>query len=166
MSAGYLVGDDIVEGQLDSKYTFDLSKSGVTSHAAVDKEISQAPANTKDSVTVKAEDGHQIQVDKRSTRREDKAVRKAERARRKLDRAKSKAEKAAKKPEEGSNLKSERTPTPAGLILTPQSTAVSIGSTNPIFAGGRHALRRKYIMQKKAATMDSKALNEILMVKG
>ncbi|KAK5109765.1 hypothetical protein LTR62_006605 [Meristemomyces frigidus] len=53
-------------------------------------------------------------------------------------------------------------------VATPLASELPSGVSTPasmVFAGSRHAVRQRYIMQKRAASMDPKALNEILMIK-
>ncbi|KAF2769261.1 hypothetical protein EJ03DRAFT_327535 [Teratosphaeria nubilosa] len=77
----------------------------------------------------------------------------------------SKAERRARKDERRKRKEQRRaktsTSTPASASAPP-----SDASTNPPpFAGSRHAVRHRYIQQKRLASMDAKALNEILMIK-
>ena len=180
VSAGHLVGDIIVEGQLDPISTLDAGESVTIPeglHSAVTTDMSRPSASTEKirqkipMVAETGDDGDLMLFDalhsaKKSTHGEAKAEKRAEKVKRRLDRAERKAVRAAQKVKKEIISSSEQTPTPEDLITIAQPKAARIGSTNPTFAGGRHALRRKYIMQKKAATMDIKALNEILMVKG
>ncbi|KAL9121851.1 MAG: hypothetical protein Q9187_001598 [Circinaria calcarea] len=107
----------------------------------------------------------------------DKARRKAEKLERKLDRRKRKEAKRASRsqpvqPGSSSNIMPTqqinfRDPEKDSSSDCPSATntpasAVSIGVVPAV---GRHIIRQRYIKQKKLATMDPKALNEILMIK-
>ncbi|KAJ9631012.1 telomerase inhibitor [Taxawa tesnikishii (nom. ined.)] len=84
-----------------------------------------------------------------SARKLEKLARKEERRRRreqkKLERAKDKAEEA----QSSSDPETEATPAAAA----------------PSFGGSRHAVRQRYIQQKRMASLSSQALKEIFMVK-
>ncbi|OLN88208.1 Protein PXR1 [Colletotrichum chlorophyti] len=80
----------------------------------------------------------------------DKAARKEEKKRRK-------EEKRAKKEASGGSSAS----TPAA---TSTSTPTASGASTPVLRG-HHAVRSRWIAQKRMATMDDKALNQIFMIK-
>lgn len=56
---------------------------------------------------------------------------------------------------------------PAIATTTRVTSTTTSGNSTPTsgFGGGRHAVRQRYIQQKRMASMDAKALNEILMIK-
>lgn len=99
-------------------------------------------------------------------------ARKEERMQRKLDRRR-RQEAALVEPEE--SLEKSRIPSASteitqpvperSLQLSSHSTASSTpsisGTTIPTSIGGRHLVRQRYIMQKRRAVMDPKALNEV-----
>ncbi|MCJ1431693.1 telomerase inhibitor [Xylographa pallens] len=100
-----------------------------------------------------------------------KAKKKAEKAQMKLDRRKRKEDRRAVR---GVQVPAETSASPTSVPSQhvdihsrpdngkSRSGSVSIGTA---VLGGRHALRNRYIMHKKMAMMDPKALNEILMIK-
>ncbi|KAF2198198.1 hypothetical protein GQ43DRAFT_458002 [Delitschia confertaspora ATCC 74209] len=101
---------------------------------------------------------------------DDKAARKFEKRRAKEERRKLKEEKrlkkalkkAAKESKESSSSSSdEATSTTAPSLTLTTGTSTSGG----FVLGGRHAVRQRYIMQKKRASMDPQALKEIFMIK-
>ncbi|KAK5738045.1 telomerase inhibitor [Elasticomyces elasticus] len=108
------------------------------------------------------------------TTRDEKARLKQEKRARKEDRRKRKEEKLrAKAGSEGSS-DSEPTTTTTTVVTTavptPATSEAASGASTPVqaapmFSGGRHAIRQRYIMQKRMASMDPRALNEILMIK-
>jgi len=85
-----------------------------------------------------------------------KAKKKAEKAQMKLDRRKRKEERRA--------ARAAQTPVTSSASTTSESRSGSAPSSVTAL-GGRHAIRNRYIMHKKMAMMDPKALNEILMTK-
>ncbi|KAK0856849.1 telomerase inhibitor [Friedmanniomyces endolithicus] len=100
----------------------------------------------------------------------EKARLKLEKRARKEDRRKRKEEKRASKAAEPSSDSESTTTALTTAIPTPVSSGLTSGVSTPIqatpaFAGGRHAIRQRYIMQKRMASMDPRALNEILMIK-
>ncbi|KAK0320644.1 telomerase inhibitor [Friedmanniomyces endolithicus] len=102
--------------------------------------------------------------------KDDKARLKLEKRARKEERRKRKEEKRALKAAEPSSDSDSTTTAVTTAILTPISSGLTSGVSTPIqatpaFAGGRHAIRQRYIMQKRMASMDPRALNEILMIK-
>ncbi|KAF2797671.1 hypothetical protein K505DRAFT_405632 [Melanomma pulvis-pyrius CBS 109.77] len=98
----------------------------------------------------------------------DKAKRKAERAARRARKEEKRLKKALKKAakEATSSPESEdeeetatSTTAPTTGTSTPTATGLTFG------AGGRHAVRQRYIRQKKMASMDPQAMREIFMIK-
>ena len=96
-----------------------------------------------------------------------KARKKVEKARMKLDRRKRKEERrAARAAQAPANISTSTTPAPSQEVAIHSrpddgesgSGLVPSGAT---VLGGRHAIRNRYIMHKKMAMMDPKALNEV-----
>ncbi|WPH03831.1 protein pxr1 [Acrodontium crateriforme] len=85
---------------------------------------------------------------------------KDEKARRKAEKHARKEEKRKRK-EEKRRLKSEKT----SANSTSASNTPVTGNSTPLFGGSRHAVRQRYIQQKRLASMDPQALKEILMLK-
>ncbi|KAI6854393.1 hypothetical protein KC338_g9275 [Hortaea werneckii] len=116
----------------------------------------------------------------KQAKRERKEQRRAERAQRKADtgedgdeKARLKQEKRAHKDERRKKKEEKRR---ARAEKSGDSTATSSAAVTPATSGtstpttaqpamGRQAIRQRYIQQKRMASMDSKALNEILMIK-
>ncbi|TKA71128.1 hypothetical protein B0A55_08212 [Friedmanniomyces simplex] len=107
------------------------------------------------------------------TPKDEKARMKQEKRARKEERRKRKEEKRALKATEASSASEPTTTTTTVVttaIPTPATSEMTSGVSTPTqgapaFAGGRHAIRQRYIMQKRMASMDPRALNEILMIK-
>lgn len=91
--------------------------------------------------------------DGKSRMKEDKRARKEERRRRKEEKRRARAEKSD-------------TAAPDTTTTTTVATPATSGTSTPTQpAFGRQAIRQRYIQQKRMASMDPKALNEILMIK-
>jgi Pin2-interacting protein X1 len=96
----------------------------------------------------------------------EKAQRKAEKARRKVDR---RSRKKAKRTEQSGQPVAEDIPTPSqgeasdgeASDAEPHSVSMAPASRSAVSAGGRHAVRQRYIMQKRLAVTDAKSLNEV-----
>ncbi|KAK0871003.1 telomerase inhibitor [Friedmanniomyces endolithicus] len=102
--------------------------------------------------------------------KDEKARLKLEKRARKEERRKRKEEKRALRAAESSSDSESTTTVATTAIPTPVSSGLTSGVSTPVqsapaFAGGRHAIRQRYIMQKRMASMDPRALNEILMIK-
>ncbi|KAJ8607634.1 hypothetical protein MRB53_040153 [Persea americana] len=98
--------------------------------------------------TIKQDDDQQS----KQKRREMKALRKAEKRERKEAKKKRKADRT-------------ETNTSSAITSGTSTPNAASGSATPQFAGSRHAVRQRYIAQKRLASMDPRALNEILMLK-
>ncbi|MCJ1356426.1 MAG: telomerase inhibitor [Icmadophila ericetorum] len=137
--------------------------------------LSSAPIVATEGLNDRAD----VTMDKKVAKLARKA-KKEEKLQRKLDRRKRKEEKmvlASVELEEltgESRIHSDITASiPPVLHLDAQSsnrsTEVSTpsgsGAATPTSIGSRHMVRQRYIMQKRRAVMDPKALNEILMIK-
>ncbi|MCJ1387827.1 telomerase inhibitor [Xylographa bjoerkii] len=100
-----------------------------------------------------------------------KAKKKAEKAQLKLDRRKRKEERRAARAAQAPVTLSTSTTLvlseEVGICSQPDNGEIRSGSvpTGVTALGGRHAVRNRYIMHKKMAMMNPKALNEILMIK-
>ena len=171
ISAGYLVGDESMQNQLDTKTS--IIRNGTATES--DEVIAIAQRT-------KSQDCKEARKEKKprksgSSKGEvapmaaDQVVRDNELAkvRRKAEKAARRAEKAQKKKEVKTVQRiTEDSISSAvdGVSYTSTTEIIQPSSTDRGFTGGRHAIRARYIMQKKAAILDAKALNEILMVKG
>ncbi|KAK2061229.1 hypothetical protein LY76DRAFT_508299 [Colletotrichum caudatum] len=91
--------------------------------------------------------------DEKGTKKKRKGETDAEKAARKEEKKRRKEEKRAKK---GASRESTSTPS--------TSTPTASGTSTPVLRG-HHAVRSRWIAQKRMATMDDKALNAIFMVK-
>lgn len=114
----------------------------------------------------------------KEARRARKAARKAERAARHSEtevstdeKARLKEEKRAhkadrrKRKEEKRKLKAGKPEAAAAVLPTPPSGVSTPTLENLAFGGSRHAVRQRYILQKRMASLDPQALKEILMIK-
>ncbi|KAH7077043.1 hypothetical protein FB567DRAFT_451582 [Paraphoma chrysanthemicola] len=133
------------------------------------KAISSDPEPMTDDVPSPMSDPEPLTTDK-ARRKAEKRARKEER---KLKKALKRAAKEAAKYKAGSSDSSsesddDSTPsasTPASVPATGASTP-TISAAGLTFTGrGMHAVRQKYIRQKKAASMDAQAMREIFMIK-
>ncbi|WYZ35026.1 hypothetical protein EsH8_I_001302 [Colletotrichum jinshuiense] len=104
----------------------------------------------------KAESDGEESSDDKASKKKRKGETEAERAARKEEKKRRKEEKRAKK-----EASRESTSTPA---TTGTSTPTASGTSTPMLRG-HHAVRSRWIAQKRMATMDDKALNQIFMVK-
>ncbi|KAH9860658.1 telomerase inhibitor [Plenodomus biglobosus] len=98
-----------------------------------------------------------------------KAEKKARKEEKKLKKALKKAAKAAKKSKEesgDSSSESEEESTPGSSVpATGTSTPATSTAGLTYTPRGMHAVRQRWIRQKKAATMDAQAMKEIFMIK-
>lgn len=96
---------------------------------------------------------------------EDKARRKAEKVQRKLERQRRREDKARLKEKKKTDLSALTISKSEELVAAPvgekKEAAIMQPTSTPAFSGGRHAVRQRFILQKKAAMMDPKALNEV-----
>ena len=88
--------------------------------------------------------------DERTRAKPEKRARKEERRKRKEERRQLKAEKRIEGEAEIDSSTTESKPT--------------TGTSTPVFGGNRHAVRQRYIQQKRMASMDAKAMKEIFML--
>jgi len=99
----------------------------------------------------------------------DKARRKAEKKAYKAEKKLKKALKKAAKPKEDSGDSSseseEESTSSSSVPATSTSTPVTSTAGLTYTPRGMHAVRQRFIRQKKAATMDSRAMKEIFMIK-
>ncbi|KAK3070689.1 telomerase inhibitor [Teratosphaeriaceae sp. CCFEE 6253] len=100
--------------------------------------------------------------DEKARLKQEKRARKEERRKRKDEKRRVKALQ-----DESDDESVSTTPTTVATAdPTPVVSEMSSGTATPLaFGGGRRAIRQRYIMQKRMASMDPKALNEILMIK-
>ena len=162
------------KAQGENPSTAKLSKDGERQSAA--DESVQAVASEPSKILPQAvEDG-----DSKDSKEARKAARKAERAARRTDKegssddkARLKQEKRARKEERRKRKEEKRQrkaakpekvdngpalPTPSSGVSTPTLESLAFG-------GSRHAVRQRYILQKRMASLDPQALKEILMIK-
>nr|POE63265.1 protein pxr1 [Quercus suber] len=89
----------------------------------------------------------------------EKARLKQEKKERKIERRKRKEAKRSKR-----EAKGNATPAELTARTSDSESDASTPPPKPSFAGSRHAVRQRYIQQKRLASMDPKALKEILMI--
>ena len=104
----------------------------------------------------------------RRLRKESKARKKAEKAQRKLDRHRitqggPDKETTARKLSASFDTGIVEAPTLESTALSPRENPKSAPSTH--FPGDRHAIRQRFILQKKKAMLDPKALNEVVRIR-
>ncbi|KAK3710335.1 telomerase inhibitor [Vermiconidia calcicola] len=109
------------------------------------KRSKQTDGDVKASTTTTAEDD-------RPRQKQEKRARKEERRKRKEERRRLKSERSA--PESGSTSPEEQ-PVVVKTLAPPQD----------MLSGNRHAVRQRYIQQKRMASMDAQAMKEIFMLK-
>lgn len=107
----------------------------------------------------------QAKAKERQDRRAEKAQRKADRIRRRLERRQRHKDTSSRKQEIGEIHKPATVEITKEVYTVPATAKVGDKNTVPdiptSFASSRHAVRQKYIMQKKKIMLDPKALNEV-----
>jgi Pin2-interacting protein X1 len=108
---------------------------------------------TKSSKKAKTSTEDDTPDDERSRRKQERRARKEERRKRKADKRRSKSD------------------APPEVVASREGHSIGKAAKNPsakpssgIFAGSRHAVRQRYIQQKRMASMDPKAIKEIFML--
>ncbi|KAK4553025.1 telomerase inhibitor [Recurvomyces mirabilis] len=133
------------------------------SSKSTDKELLKAAKRLRKEKRRAAKQDEPTEVENEKARlKQEKKARKEERRLRKEQKRLGKAAKSA-----DDDLTCSTTASSSALT-TPVVSELPSGTSTPtsgLFAGSRHAVRQRYIMQKRAASMDPKALNEILMIK-
>ncbi|EGP86221.1 uncharacterized protein MYCGRDRAFT_73758 [Zymoseptoria tritici IPO323] len=194
VSGGLLVGDKMEFPKstvMTDKAAPGAGKKGLKRKA--DQDTSEQPESKKKKAIVDADnqssedDSDDTEVAapaKKEKERKSKAERKAAREARKAsksgadsgEKARLKIEKRARKEERRQRKEEKRRRQAAktassAQVSTTQTSASSSDSdgtaTPPVsggFAGGRHAVRQRYIQQKRMASMDPQALKEIFML--
>ncbi|KAF1942690.1 hypothetical protein EJ02DRAFT_401875 [Clathrospora elynae] len=141
----------------DKKDKSKKSKKASSSESEFSTSDAPTPASDPEPLTDKARRKAEKKV-----RKEEKKLKKA------LKKAAKKAAKASADSDDSSSESEEDGSTPSATTLS--SVPVS-GTSTPASAGltfnprGMHAVRQRYIRQKKAATMDAQAMREIFMIK-
>ncbi|KAK3715294.1 telomerase inhibitor [Vermiconidia calcicola] len=147
--------------ELDAKRSKKKSKvgtSGLDEHDADTNDVEAAKAKQKKAKRSKQTDrdakasATTTAEDDRSRQKQEKRARKEERRKRKEEKRRLKSEKSA--PESGSTSPDEQ-PVVVKTLAPPQD----------MFSGNRHAVRQRYIQQKRMASMDAQAMKEIFMLK-
>ncbi|KAI9757101.1 MAG: inositol polyphosphate 5-phosphatase [Chaenotheca gracillima] len=101
---------------------------------------------------------------RRRRKLERRETREARRLRKEQKRNKSSASKDAVDEDPQIGVSKDVSSTTSDADTTQPTTPQAAASANS-FSGGRHAVRQRYIMQKKMAVADSRAMNEIFMIK-
>ncbi|KAK4542056.1 hypothetical protein LTR36_007087 [Oleoguttula mirabilis] len=133
--------------------------------AAREKEDKQAKRERKERRRAQREERRSetgVAADEKTRLKQEKRARKEERRRRKEEKRRLKAD----EPDSDSSPEATASSVPASK----SDGAISSGTSTPTqaslgFGGSRHAVRQRYIMQKRMASMDPRAMNEILMIK-
>ncbi|KZL81367.1 g-patch domain-containing protein [Colletotrichum incanum] len=118
-----------------------------------DETEKKSKKDKKKKVKKEAESDEEESSDDKASKKKRKGETDAEKAARKEEKKRRKEEKRAKK-----EALRESTSTPS------TSTPTASGTSTPVLRG-HHAVRSRWIAQKRMATMDDKALNAIFMVK-
>ncbi|KAI8935792.1 telomerase inhibitor [Plenodomus lindquistii] len=146
------VEDETAISKKDKKTKKDKNKKAKKSSS--DSEDVPSPASDPEALTDKA-------------RR--KAEKKARKEEKKLKKALKKAAKAAKKSKnesDDSSSDSEDESTPSSSLPATGASTPAISTAGLTYTPrGMHAVRQRWIRQKKAATMDAQAMKEIFMIK-
>ena len=125
--------------------------------SALSDDVAVGPGEIPKDASVTSRGSHQ--------RAEDKARRKAEKAQRKLERQKRREDKArqndCKDLARGSSTIPKADEMSAICVKEKEAVVTTAPTSVAIFPRGRQAVRQRYILQKKAAMMDSRALNEV-----
>ncbi|KAH7062437.1 hypothetical protein B0J12DRAFT_237912 [Macrophomina phaseolina] len=149
--------------QEDSEAPAKKKKSSKSKKAKKSKDEEPSTSNAASSTGSAEEQEDRDKLDKKARREAKKALRAARIAKKETKKSEKekRRQKDRKDPDsEGSSSDDEAPPSKA------TSTSAS-GTTTPShnFAGGRLAVRQRYIAQKKKASMDPQALKEIFMIK-
>ncbi|KAF6811107.1 g-patch domain-containing protein [Colletotrichum sojae] len=134
------------------------AESADSDEASATEKKDKKRKSKKEDVSEDTQDDSEKKSKKKRKEKEtdaEKAARKEEKRQRKEEKRAKKEEKRAKK-----EASRESSSTPA----TGTSTPAASGTSTPILRG-HHAVRSRWIAQKKLATMDDKALNQIFMIK-
>ncbi|KAH9818538.1 protein pxr1-like [Teratosphaeria destructans] len=156
---------DAVEGEPKKSRKVKVEKDEVPTEKTPDSEI-HAPARSSTSDTSDDDDAATAKAKRKAekkAKREAKERRRAEKAALKSPPdSESKAERRARREERRKRKEQKRATTSSST----STTAPPSGTSTPtLAAGNRHAVRHRYIQQKRLASMDARALNEILMIK-
>jgi Pin2-interacting protein X1 len=135
-----------IEGSDESQLSQDAAED-MTSVRAKTKKQKRSKANQKTSTG----DEDANEEDERSRQKQERRARKEERRRRKEEKRKSASS------DETPKAKSTRDRSDAKKTGTKQNAET--------FAGNRHAVRQRYIQQKRMASLDPQAMKEIFMLK-
>ncbi|OJD32383.1 g-patch domain-containing protein [Diplodia corticola] len=120
--------------------------------------------NTADLTSASAGGKESGEKPDKMTRKEAKKARKLERlARKGAKESKKRKQKKEKKAESSSDSSSSEDDTTTSVTTSAPASGTSTPTAG--FAGGRLAVRQRYIAQKKRASMDPQALKEIFMIK-
>lgn len=152
---GYLIGDDI-------KKTVDTDEMLDETKVPTKRKRQAAPESSGAKDVPMAElkgDSEEASASEKKKRKQEKKARKEAKRLRKEQRALKKLQ-----TETGSNDTMETTD---NKVETPITSNAPSGASTPVSAmfRGRQAIRHRYIQQKKMASLDAKALNEIFMIK-
>lgn len=160
LKAESIAESDASETKLPSKSSKKDRKRITVKEEPVEETAGSAMKSTGQDVKIKIEDDEDSEASAAAPTKlskEEKARLKAEkRARKEARRIRREAKQRAK--ELKSELATPATSTPTSGTSTPSSATFA-------FAGSRHAVRQRYIQQKRLASMDPQALKEILMIK-
>lgn len=133
-------------------------KKRKTDETSADSNEEQAVAKSskKDKKRKEGEDSDDAPVDDEKRLKREKRARKEERRRRKEEKRAKKAAKEASREQSSDSSSAEEIGAAKAVQPTP---------AQPMFGGSRHAVRQRYIQQKRMASMNAQAMSEILMLK-
>lgn len=145
----------------------DVKESKAVSEVEESSERSQAVGDEIDETRTKRKDSKKSKKSKKPQSTEDEETAEDVRSRRKQERRARREERRRRK--EGTRRQrsndNSRTATPtASSELDILSETPTSKQSAGMFAGNRHAVRQRYIQQKRMASMDPKAINEIFML--
>jgi len=149
---------DEAEEVAASKMSKKERKKRKTEDAAADSsdERSAAKASRKDKKLKMSDESEDAPLDDEKRLKQEKRARKEERRRRKEEKRAKKAAKATPREQSTDSSSAEED--------VPKAVQPPVAAQQ-MFAGSRHAVRQRYIMQKRMASMNAQAMSEILMLK-
>ena len=165
--------DTTAEQAKRAKTSSKASKSAAASSSPKSKptEAEEEKDDDSDSAARTTTETKEERRRRRALRREERAAKSVKKSSASDVKARLKDEKRARK-EDRRKRREQKGQRAADAETTTAdiTSASSSGTATPVIVdtptyGHRHAIRQRYIMQKRMATMDQKAMNEILMIK-
>lgn len=145
----------------------DVKERKVIAEVEDSSDRTKASGEDGDDARTKKKDNKKSKKSKKSKSTEDEETAEDERSRRKQERRARKEERRRRKDEKRRQISNENSGTATPTTSSEFDAASKNAASKPsavMFAGNRHAVRQRYIQQKRMASMDPKAVNEIFMM--